>query len=563
MKYISLIIFLAVSTFAFGQDGNKPDNRSQNEKISDPYLPRDSRSINTKANSYRLHSSAITNSSISTIQINTDVNGNNITLDAANEPNLAISPANPNIMVAGWRQFDNVQSNFRQAGFSYSNDGGVTWAPGGVIEPGIFHTDPVLDCDSAGNLYYNSLHSDSFNNFSCKVFKSISGGTTWDTGTYAFGGDKQWMYIDKGGVGINNTYSFWTTNASSCAPGNFNRSTNAGLSYDTCEHILPEPMMGTMDMDNTGALYVGGALAIPTSDSCIVLKCNDPTANISSSFWTWKKVFTDGRIVLNEPGTINSGGLIGQVNIAIDQGSSGSGNIYIAASVDRVSNSDHADVMFCRSTDGGQNWSYPVRINDDTNVFGKQWLATLSVAPNGRIDCIWLDTRQNPSVNISALCYSYSYDQGNTWSANEILSASFNPNVGYPNQMKMGDYFDMISDNLSAHLVWANTLNGEEDVYYSIITPPLFNAIIESPNPPVTLYPNPSSGIVRINSLALIKSIDVVSVDGSKVMTKLISDHSTELDLTNLSRGIYFLDLHLENNQHVLKKVILTDGAEN
>jgi hypothetical protein len=35
----------------------------------------------------------------------------------------------------------------------------------------------------------------------------------------------------------------------------------------------------------------------------------------------------------------------------------------------------------------------------------------------------------------------------------------------------MGDYFDMKSSTGSAHLAWANTLNGEQDVYYSVITP--------------------------------------------------------------------------------------------
>jgi hypothetical protein len=33
----------------------------------------------------------------------------------------------------------------------------------------------------------------------------------------------------------------------------------------------------------------------------------------------------------------------------------------------------------------------------------------------------------------------------------------------------MGDYFDMISDYTGAHLAWAGTFNGEQDVYYSYI----------------------------------------------------------------------------------------------
>ena len=33
-----------------------------------------------------------------------------------------------------------------------------------------------------------------------------------------------------------------------------------------------------------------------------------------------------------------------------------------------------------------------------------------------------------------------------TWSADERLSESFDPHVGWPNQDKMGDYFDLVAD---------------------------------------------------------------------------------------------------------------------
>jgi hypothetical protein len=139
-----------------------------------------------------------------------------------------------------------------------------------------------------------------------------------------------------------------------------------------------------------------------------------------------------------------------------------------------MSNSDPGDVMFAKSTDGGLTWGYPIQINDDPGATNTQWLATMSVAPNGRIDVAWLDTRDAPSgSDLSTLYYSYSNNQGDTWSVNEKLSDSFDPHIGYPQQQKMGDYLDMISDSIGAHLAWANTFNGEEDVYYSHIIPPI------------------------------------------------------------------------------------------
>jgi len=91
------------------------------------------------------------------IQVNVDEFGNNIPGDAANESSIAIDPTNPNNIVIGWRQFDTIASNFRQAGVAYSHDGGETWTFPGVLDPGQFRSDPVLDSDVAGNFYYYSL----------------------------------------------------------------------------------------------------------------------------------------------------------------------------------------------------------------------------------------------------------------------------------------------------------------------------------------------------------------------------------------------------------------------
>ncbi len=94
------------------------------------------------------------------IQANVDEFGNNILDDAANEPSIAVHPNAPDKIAIGWRQFDNINSNFRQAGWGYSQDGGQSWTFPGVIEPGIFRSDPVLGFDSDGNFYYYSLTID-------------------------------------------------------------------------------------------------------------------------------------------------------------------------------------------------------------------------------------------------------------------------------------------------------------------------------------------------------------------------------------------------------------------
>jgi hypothetical protein len=128
--------------------------------------------------------------------------------------------------------------------------------------------------------------------------------------------------------------------------------------------------------------------------------------------------------------------------------------------------------MFTRSTDRGVTWSAPVRINDDaatTNAW--QWFGTMSVAPDGRIDVVFNDTRNSGQVNLSQTMMTYSLDGGQTWSTNVAITPQWNSFLGWPNQNKIGDYYDMVSDVQGAHLAYSATFNGEQDVYYAHIAP--------------------------------------------------------------------------------------------
>ena len=172
-------------------------------------------------------------------------------------------------------------------------------------------------------------------------------------------------------------------------------------------------------------------------------------------------------------GGVNPDGLLGQVNIATDHsGGSTHGNVYILGSVN-PSGADPLDVYFIRSEDGGTTWSAPIRVNNDfgdTSSF--QWFGTMSVAPNGRIDVIWNDTRNSLDNSTSELFYAYSTDAGNTWLGNIPLTSPFDQSLGYPDQDKIGDYYDMISDNSGVSLAFSATFNGGQDVWFARIAVP-------------------------------------------------------------------------------------------
>ncbi len=562
MKYIKSLAFIILSLYSFitySQVERAEIIQNMHHEIpNDAFIPVD-RAQMQKSSAYTYK-----NSTIITTQVNVDNGGNNMIGDAANEPSIAFDPTNPQRIVIGWRQFDTVNSNFRQAGYGYTLDGGATWTFPYSIEAGIFRSDPVLDFDADGNFYYNSLTVVGGNDYQCTVYKIEDGGTDWDAGVFAQGGDKQWMRMDRtDGIGSGNNYSFWTSFYSTCAPNHFTRSTDGSNTFENCVSINGNLRWGTLAVAKNGDLYVAGegsyniSLAKSTN-------AKDPAEIVTWDFET--EVNLDGYMEGWIP--VNPAGLLGQTWVDTDNSDGpGQDNVYVLATVHRISNGDPGDVMFARSTDGGLSFEAPIRINTDLGN-NYQWLGTMSVAPNGRIDVVWLDTRDAPTntPNHSALYYAYSIDQGQSWSENEQVSDYFDPNIGYPQQDKMGDYFDMKSDIHGAHLAWAGTFNGEQDVYYSYITPGenIGMTEIDTDIAYCKVFPNPFKDHINIEfSLreASRVNLDIWNTQGKKVANlfkgeKDAGKHRFKWQPKNLQNGVYYVRWQTQLGVKVQKVVI-------
>lgn len=405
------------------------------------------------------------------VQINTDAGGNNMRGDAANEPSFAVSSTDPDVLVVGWRQFPTIASDVRYAGYAFSWDGGRTWVNGGELDPppgagsSANQSDPVLACDDAGSFFYNSLIFRSSRDGQT-VYRSDDDGITWQTPSYIEFGflDKNWYNIDGSGVSRNH-YCIW---------GNsniyFKRSTDEGVTWPS-PIVLGGGISSYVSVAPDGTVYTGWWEY--WSDACVVRRSDNawdgsknPTFNSERrlNFGAWPYSFL-----------LNPDGGAGQFYIEADPSGGARANWVYALSSGIPAN-DACQVFFSRSTDRGVSWSNPIVINDDSNQNDYQWMASMSVSPGGRIDAMWFDTRDDPNHTWSRLYYSFSYDGGLTWAPNRALSDAFNPLIGWPQQRKIGDYFQSRSDNGGVGIIYPATFNGEQDIYFRRAHPILLDA---------------------------------------------------------------------------------------
>ncbi len=156
----------------------------------------------------------------------------------------------------------------------------------------------------------------------------------------------------------------------------------------------------------------------------------------------------------------------------------------------------HGDIAFSRTTDGGANWSTPIRINDDPQGNGiDQFMPSIAVATDGRIGVTWYDRRKDVSNYKYDLFYSDSTDGGLTWSANQRVSdLSSDPlAIHYAKgDGWIGDYCAMAYGPDYVVAGWVDSRAGSAADFYADRS--LFPLATPSPSPttPPSATPSPS-----------------------------------------------------------------------
>ena len=138
------------------------------------------------------------------------------------------------------------------------------------------------------------------------------------------------------------------------------------------------------------------------------------------------------------------------------------GEVYVMwVAVPRQNPEDDGDVFMVRSSNKGQSWSSPVRVNDDdTDHF--QFFPELTVDSKGNLHAMWGDFRDDAFQVSYHMYYSTSEDGGQTWSVNSrVTDFPSNPNKAFPGGRFIGDYFAIEATDEDVYMVWADGRLGE------------------------------------------------------------------------------------------------------
>jgi hypothetical protein len=198
------------------------------------------------------------------------------------------------------------------------------------------------------------------------------------------------------------------------------------------------------------------------------------------------------------------------------------------------SGSDPGDVYYIRSTDRGQTFSTPLKLNTDSTS-RPNWQPNLSVSPSGTLFAVWYDARESTSCTLgdtAVPCYRMwarkSTDNGLTWLPDDMFSDVVSPLPGQNEPGIIPDVgaFDYGSAIAGKHLTsWTDgrvAINGvsQQDAFTD--SEPLVGG---SPTPTPTPQPCCSvstAGCGRIVTtpptdfnLNVNGAVDPVTVDGS------------------------------------------------
>lgn len=382
------------------------------------------------------------------------------------EPSIAINPVNPKKMIVGTVMDD----------YHYSEDGGETWNAFTLNSKYGVNGDPVMLIDNQERYYFFHLSNPSdgtwLDRIVCQKTDSIAG--PFDEGTFPEPNgkvhDKPWVEFD---VVSNNIYMTWTQfdKYKSQAPEDstvilFSKSTDRGDSWTEPKRIS---YFAGDCMDGNGT--VEGATPVVGPDGELYVAWTGPKGIMFNKSYdggeTWmeretKAIDHPGGWNIKVPGIFRCNGL---PVVKCDRSDSPSrGTIYINWA-DQVNGEDDTDIWIIKSTDGGETWSEPKRVNDD-KPGRHQFFTWMTVdSSTGYLYTVFFDRRNHTDLGTDVYL-AYSKDGGETFKNTKISKKPFYPDP----TVFFGDYNNIDAVNGIIRPVWPTMEKGRISLWVGLIS---------------------------------------------------------------------------------------------
>jgi len=489
-----------------------------------------------------------------------------------NEPSIYINPKNPAIIMAG--------ANTTK--YYISQDTGRTWTYSNLTSNSGVMGDPAIITDTAGNFLFFHLSNPAtgghwIDRIVCQIYNPTT--QQWTSDSYMglntgpdYAQDKQWATLEKTS---NYVYTTWTQfdKYGSSDPNHksnimFSTSTDGGQTWFSPATKINETSGDCIDSDNT----VEGAVPCMGPQNQIYVSWAGPDGLVFDKSIDGGAMFLDNDIFVSTipggwdydiPGISRCNGLpITDCDIS---GGTHDGTIYINWS-DQRNGADNTDIWLAKSTDQGDTWSAPIRVNNDTTQT-HQFLTWMDIDQStGYLYFVFYD-RHRYTDSQTDVTLAISKDGGQTFENYIISESPFVPTT----QVFFGDYTNISVQDGIVRPIWARfDLTNYMSIWTALINPDTDLSVENKSNSSEnssSVYPNPTSEIAFF-AFKLRKptsvTINVIDSKGSLITTLVnnkrysVGSHLQDFKIAdyNISSGVYYFQFISTDNTYTKKFIV-------
>ncbi|MBK8983948.1 MAG: exo-alpha-sialidase [Ignavibacteria bacterium] len=405
--------------------------------------------------------------------ISTSGNVTNIRLNQSpgvSEPLIKCSPIDKNILAVCANDFTVDNNNAR---LFISRNKGRDWdaqlIPLSPLFKASSYSDPWLEYDNTGNLYFTAVQYDLYDNKRDGLFfaKSADNGITWNSELKLIAVNRTLQYkIDKPKVFVNRSnvvFVIWTEVSGLKSFIKISLSRDNGGTFSEPVIVSDDRAhFSAMTEDNNGILYL---TYINDGKSISAVKSNDEGRS-----WTAieknLEIKTAGKPAGNR-NVLKSNSAEGiRINSEPSLCISKENEVLIAYTA-KKNDSDLSDIYLTKLIKNNSEFDVPKKMSNDTSG-NDQYLPVITSDEAGNVYVFYQDSRNDVNNEFSESFIAVSSDGCKTFTDHLISTAPYKPSDIAVDRY-FGDYNSLVISGKDLIAVWTDGRNGNYDLYAGIM----------------------------------------------------------------------------------------------